>query len=57
MTKGMVGWAGGGSGPDFFINTYVSLLLSHNIKNASLCSPFFFEPLTFGIYVFGINHY
>lgn len=24
MTKGMVGWAGGGSGPDFFINTFVS---------------------------------
>lgn len=23
MTRGMVGWAGGGSGPDFFINTYV----------------------------------
>ena len=24
MTKGMVGWAGGGEGPDFFINTFVS---------------------------------
>lgn len=24
MTKGMVGWAGGGGGPDFFINTFVS---------------------------------
>ena len=24
MTRGMVGWAGGGSGPDFFINTHVS---------------------------------
>ena len=24
MTKGMVGWAGGGAGPDFFINTFVS---------------------------------
>jgi hypothetical protein len=24
MTRGMVGWAGGGSGPDFFIDTYVS---------------------------------
>lgn len=22
MTKGMVGWAGGGNGPDFFINTF-----------------------------------
>ena len=22
MTKGMVGWAGGGNGPDFFINIY-----------------------------------
>jgi len=22
MTKGMVGWAGGGGGPDFFINTF-----------------------------------
>lgn len=22
MTKGMVGWAGGGTGPDFFIDTY-----------------------------------
>jgi cyclophilin family peptidyl-prolyl cis-trans isomerase len=22
MTKGMVGWAGGGGGPDFFINTH-----------------------------------
>ncbi|KAL3802140.1 hypothetical protein ACHAW5_000225 [Stephanodiscus triporus] len=22
MTRGMVGWAGGGSGPDFFINTF-----------------------------------
>ena len=22
MTKGMVGWAGGGTGPDFFINVY-----------------------------------
>lgn len=22
MTKGMVGWAGGGAGPDFFINTF-----------------------------------
>jgi cyclophilin family peptidyl-prolyl cis-trans isomerase len=21
--RGMVGWAGGGSGPDFFINTYL----------------------------------
>ena len=25
MTKGMVGWAGGGGGPDFFINTFVSV--------------------------------
>ena len=24
MTRGMVGWAGGGGGPDFFINTFVS---------------------------------
>ncbi len=24
MTRGMVGWAGGKGGPDFFINTFVS---------------------------------
>lgn len=26
MTRGMVGWAGGGGGPDFFINTFVSVV-------------------------------